>query len=107
MPLLESSPKVRDRLIKFVKDFNDAIADSCKVVSDIFAEGHAKHPDPKDFAVKFVGSVDPRYAPFLYKMRKSGGDSSIRGIVTDFLKKNISTKPRIDKVRWVFGGLEW
>lgn len=107
IPLLESSPEDRDRLIKFAKDFNDAITDFCRVVSGIFTEGHTKYPDPKDFAVKFVGSVDPRYATFLYKMRKSGGDSSVRGIVTDFLKKNISTRPRVDKVRWVFGGLEW
>lgn len=107
LPLLEASPEDRERLINFSKKFNNAINDFCKTISTIFEEGYAKYPETKDFAVNYVKTLDSKYAHFLYKMSKDGNSFSCRDNVVDFLKKNVSTKTKVDNVRWIFNDLKW
>ena len=107
LPLLDSSPSDRDRIVEFANDFNLAIFNFCDTVSNLFEEGYAKYPESRDFAVKYVKNVDPKYAPFLYKMLKSGNSNSCRDIVTEYLKKNINTKNKVNNVRWIFNDLSW
>jgi len=107
LPLLDSSPSDRDRIVEFANDFNLAIFNFCDTVSNLFEEGYAKYPESRDFAVKYVKNVDPKYAPFLYKMMKSGNSNSCRDIVTEYLKKNINTKNKVNNVRWIFNDLSW
>jgi RNA ligase len=103
VPLL--TPEDADRLRSFEVAFWAGLEDVACDLAELFVTGNTKYPDKKDFAVEFVQKLLlPKYAPVMYAMK--GGKGS-QEVLIDMIRKSLSSQPKIDAVRWMFGGIDW
>lgn len=103
VPLL--APNDGERIKAFQNAFWVAVEDVSYEMAQKFLSGNNVYPDKKDFAVEFVQKkVSPIHAPIMYGMK--GGKGS-RGILVEMIEKSLSSQPKIDSARWMFGGIKW
>ena len=103
VPLL--TPEDADRLRSFEMAFRASLEDVACDLAELFVTGNTKYPDKKDFAVEFVQKILlPKYAPIMYAMK--GGKGS-QEVLIEMIGKSLSSQPKIDAVRWMFGGIDW
>ena len=103
VPLL--APEDAERLRFFERAFWAGLEDVACDLAELFVTGNTKYPDKKDFAVEFVQKILlPKYAPIMYAMK--GGKGS-QEVLIDMIRKSLSSQPKIDAVRWMFGGIDW
>jgi len=103
VPLL--TPEDADRLRSFEMAFWASLEDVACDLAELFVTGNTKYPDKKDFAVEFVQKILlPKYAPIMYAMK--GGKGS-QEVLIEMIGKSLSSQPKIDAVRWMWGNLSW
>jgi len=103
VPLL--TPEDAKRIKAFQNAFWVAVEDVSYEMAQKFLSGNNVYPDKKDFAVEFVQKkVSPIHAPIMYGMK--GGKGS-RGVLVEMIEKSLSSQPKIDSARWMFGGIKW
>jgi RNA ligase len=94
-----------DRLQRFQNAFWAGLEDVACDLADLFVTGNTKYPDKKDFAVEFVQKIlIPKYAPIMYAMKAGKGSQEV---LIDMIGKSLSSQPKIDAARWMFGGIDW
>jgi RNA ligase len=103
VPLL--APDDAERLQRFQNAFWACLEDVACDLADLFVTGNTKYPDKKDFAVEFVQKIlIPKYAPIMYAMKAGKGSQEV---LIDMIGKSLSSQPKIDAARWMFGGIDW
>jgi hypothetical protein len=74
-------------------------------MAELFVKGNKMYPEKKDFAVEFVQKkVEPIYAPIMYAMKAGRGSKEV---LIEMIRKSLSSQPKIDNSRWMFGGIDW
>jgi RNA ligase len=103
VPLL--TPEDADRLKAFQNAFWVGLEDVACDLAELFVTGNTKYPDKKDFAVEFVQKILlPKYAPIMYSMKAGKGSQEV---LIEMIRKSLSSQPKIDAARWMFGGIDW
>ncbi len=103
IPLL--TPEDAERIQRFHTAFHAGLDEVSCEMAELFIEGDEMYPDKKDFAVEFVQKKVPSiHAPIMYAMKSGRGSKEI---LIDLIGKSLSSQPKIDSVRWMFGGIEW
>jgi RNA ligase len=102
IPLL--TPEDAERLRQFEKEFWTSLGMVANEMDDLFNLGNTMYPNTKDFAVEFVQKkVLTAHVPIMYAMK--AGNSAKQILVKQI--KNLNTQTKIDKNRWLWGGLTW
>jgi RNA ligase len=102
IPLL--TPEDAERLRQFEKEFWTSLGMVANEMDDLFNLGNTMYPNTKDFAVEFVQKkVLTSHVPIMYAMK--AGNSAKQILVKQI--KNLNTQTKIDKNRWLWGGLTW
>lgn len=93
------------RLLNYQHLFWEMVNNNSQKMNELFYLGEKKYPDKKEFAVNYVQKEVPKqYASIMYGM-KDGKNS--KDIIVEMIKKSISSQPKIDQNRWLWGNLEW
>jgi RNA ligase len=103
VPLL--APDDADRLQRFQNAFLKGLDEVAYEMAELFVKGNKMYPEKKDFAVEFVQKeVEPIYAPIMYAMKAGRGSKEV---LIEMIGKSLSSQPKIDTARWMFGGIDW
>jgi RNA ligase len=103
VPLL--TPEDADRIQRFQNAFLKGLDEVACEMAELFVEGNKMYPEKKDFAVEFVQKkVSSLHAPIMYAMK--GGKGS-KEVLIDMIGKSLSSQPKINDARWMFGSINW
>jgi RNA ligase len=101
VPLL--TPEEAARLKEFQNAFWMGLEDVGMDIHDAYRQIE-RGQDQKEFATMAVPSVLPQYQPFMFKLRKG---VPVRDLLIEQIGKSLSSQPKIDASRWLWGNLDW
>jgi RNA ligase len=101
VPLL--TPEDAARLKAFQNAFWMGLEDVGMDIHDAYRQIE-RGQDQKEFATMAVPSVLPQYQPFMFKLRKG---VPVRDLLIEQIGKSLSSQPKIDASRWLWGNLDW
>ena len=96
------------RFRDFQRAFWLGVDDVASNMVDVYlAEGVGYSSDSEGqrrFAVEFVSQQNRHWHPFMYGLRKG---KNIKEMLIDSIKKALTSQAKVDKTRWMWGGLKW
>ena len=101
VPLL--TPEDAARLKAFQNAFWMGLEDVGMDIHDAYRQIE-RGQDQKEFATMAVPSVLPQYQPFMFKLRKG---VPVRDLLIEQIGKSLSSQPKIETSRWLWGNLDW
>ena len=101
VPLL--TPEDAARLKAFQNAFWMGLEDVGMDIHDAYQQIE-RGQDQKEFATMAVPSVLPQYQPFMFKLRKG---VPVRDLLIEQIGKSLSSQPKIETSRWLWGNLDW
>jgi RNA ligase len=106
IPILteEDAKRFRDFQRAFWLGVDDVASD---MVDAYLADGVGYSNDnegQKKFAIEFVSQQDRHWHPFMYGLRKG---RNVKEMLVESIKKALTSQTKVDKTRWMWGGLKW
>jgi RNA ligase len=106
IPILteEDAKRFRDFQRAFWLGVDDVASD---MVDAYLADGVGYANDnegQKKFAMEFVSQQDRHWHPFMYGLRKG---RNVKEMLVESIKKALTSQTKVDKTRWMWGGLKW
>lgn len=105
LPFLQAEDQVR--LLKFQDKFWEGFNDSLAAYEDHYQQVLEAGVDRKKYALEWKGIIEKTFpfAPQYVFGRFSGRNG--KDMLTEYIRKNISTQNKINDVRNIWGGHEW
>lgn len=101
-------PVLTESDAKLVRDFQRAfwlgVDDVASDMVDVYLKDGVGIEGQKEFAVEFVSQQNRHWHPFMYGLRKG---KNIREMLVESIKKALISQTKVDKARWMWGGLDW
>lgn len=101
-------PYLNDDLKNKLSDYNDLFwmkfEDTVHNLYSMYEESIKYNYDQKQFALKFIPTLDKKYHRFMYILRNNG---DLWQDLIDYIQFYIGSSTRVDTVRWVWGDLKW
>lgn len=74
-------------------------------MAEMFNDANLKYSSPKQFALNFAEKIEDNYVKaIMYEMKQGKGSFEI---IQQIIRKNLISQTKVDKVRHLFGNLNW